>query len=128
MKVYLAGGMAGDWREKVRERFRLTKNIVFFDPTSTQFKDPKHYTNWDLKAIDRCDVLFAYLEDSNPSGLGMSAEIGYAKALNKIIIFVNEQVGNKYTPFLRECSDYYEFDLDGGMDCLSQVNWLLRRT
>lgn len=128
MKVYLAGGMAEDWREKVRTKFALYKDINFFDPTRTEFRDPKHYTNWDLKAIEKCDVLFAYLEESNPSGLGMSAEIGYARGLNKIIIFVNEQVDNKYTPFLRECSDYYEFDLESGLDILSQVNWLLRRT
>ena len=38
-----------------------------------------------------CDIVFAYMEASNPSGYGLTFEIGIAYALNKTIILVDER-------------------------------------
>ena len=110
LRVYLAGGMRQEWRKDVYKYFEkeiAVSKIDFFDPTKTGFNDPNHYTAWDLHAIEQCDVVFAYLEEDNPSGIGMATEIGYAKGLGKQVIFVNHQPEHRYLPFVKETSDLY---------------------
>jgi len=59
------------------------------------------------------------MEKDNPSGIGLSAEIGYAKALNKTIIFVNESE-SKYFKFVEELSDVVYNNLKDGVDFLAK--------
>jgi len=121
MKVYLSGGMRGDfdWQHHVMSQFRT---IQFFNPRTHGLKYSDEYTFWDLTAIEKCDLLFAYLETGNPSGIGMAAEIGYAKGLGKKVIFCEEEGGRedgRYWHFIAEMSDVYCLSLEQGIDLLS---------
>lgn len=86
--VYLAGGFHSGWQQKV---IVAIPAVQFKDPRTHGLKDKAAYTLWDLEAIRDCDLLFAYLEASNPGGYALALEVGFAKALGKRIIFVNEK-------------------------------------
>lgn len=88
LRVYLAGGMHSNWREIVKE---AVPQAIYYDPSITGLELPAAYTAWDLKAIEDCDVVFAYMAKDNPSGYGLSLEMGFALGLgSKKIIFVDE--------------------------------------
>src|SRR5262245_9766764 len=84
--VYLAGGFRTKWRDRVR---RL-EGFIFLDPSQHHLREPRNYTAWDLDAIRRADVVLAYLEKENPGGYALALEVGYAKALNKRVLFVED--------------------------------------
>jgi len=90
-KIYLAGGLSSDWRQKVIKT--CEGNFIFFNPKEhgLETHDPSQYTAWDLYHIKNCDILFGYMEKENKSGYGLSLEIGYAHALGKTIILVDER-------------------------------------
>ncbi len=125
--VYLAGGMRGDWRERlvdeVDKEFLNPKYIGkmafrYLIPQRLPFPD---YVENDLHLINNADILFVYLEKDNPSGLGLAAEMGFAKARGKVIIFVNEQLRNKYTEFLIGLSDYSYEHFDKAVEKLIAI-------
>lgn len=118
-KVYLAGGMNSDWREKCKSIY-LGYNVEFFDPKLKPDKHYSEYGTWDIHYIKQCDILFAYMEKTNPSGYGMVAEMGYAKALNKTVIFVLEPGHEKdrYFQFLKQFADVVYESLDEGIEYL----------
>ena len=120
MKIYLAGGMYTNWREVIKLELGSS---CFFDPIESGFSIPEYYTAYDLLAIRNCDILVGYLEKDNPSGIGLSAEIGYAKALNKLIILVDEK-NDKYTQFIRVCADIICENLDDMIYALKRL-WSL---
>ena len=120
MKIYLSGGMHSGWQDLFISRY---PDFTFFDPRSHGLTEPEDYTKWDIEKILESDLVIAYLEDSNPSGLGMAFEIGVAVGAGKPIYFVNEQMDNKYTKIL-ECASLNSWiDI---VDCLVQVNMLYR--
>lgn len=86
--IYLAGGFHSNWQDSLIDKF---ENVEFLDPRKHELKDIKAYTSWDLKAIEKCDCVFAYLESTNPGGYALACEIGYAKAINKMVILVDEK-------------------------------------
>ncbi len=98
MKVYLAGGMKSWWRSIVKKSFDPT--FEFLDPCNHELSEPSSYTFWDMQAVKHCDLLFGYFEKDNPSGIGLSCEIGYALGLGKPVILVNDQPENKYFLFV----------------------------
>jgi nucleoside 2-deoxyribosyltransferase len=118
-RVYLAGGFSSDWREKVKSLY-LGFNFEFFDPKLKPDKHWSEYGTWDVHFIKQCDILFAYMEKTNPSGYGLAAEIGYAKALNKTVIFVLEPGHEKdrYFQFLKQFTDVVYETLDEGIEYL----------
>lgn len=87
MIIYLAGGMKDGWQEKVSP---LLIGHELLDPRSWSDPDPAVYTARDLEGIHRADCLLVHMSSSNPSGFGLSVELGYAYALKKPIIFVDE--------------------------------------
>ena len=109
-KVYLAGGMRSGWADKVKQ---LT-NVEFYDHKLKPDNHWSEYGTWDTHHIKQCDIVFAYMEKSNPSGYGMAAELGYAKALNKTVIFVLEPGHEKerYFQFLKQFADVVYDDLE----------------
>lgn len=111
-KVYLAGGFS-DWRQEVMQ----LPNLKFYDPKSKPDKHWSEYGTWDVHYIKQCDILFAYMDKDNPSGYGLAAEMGYAKALNKTVIFVLEPGHEKdrYFQFLKQFADVVFDSLDAGM-------------
>lgn len=118
-KVYLAGGMHSDWRERVR----ALKNVEFIDPKEKEMKrkfELQEYGTWDLNYIKSCDICFVCMEKSNPSGFGLAVEAGYAKGKDKTVILVLEQGHEKdrYLQFLRKVADATYDNLEEAIDFL----------
>ena len=117
-KVYLAGGMRSGWQDQVMSRLA---GADYYDPREHKYKDVRHYTEWDLEAIKRSDWMFAYFEAENPSGFGLALEIGFAKALNKTVILVDEKSASddevrNYFAMCREAADVCFDDLGKALD------------
>ena len=87
MIIYLAGGMRDGWQDRVRPL--LGSNVVL-DPRSWGSPDPAVYTMRDLQGVREADVVLVHMSSSNPSGFGLSVELGYAYALGKRIVFCDE--------------------------------------
>ena len=87
MKIYLAGGMKDGWQDRA---MNLLEGHEFLDPRSWSTTDAADYTNRDLGAIRVADCVLVHMSPSNPSGYGLSVEVGYAFALGKPIIFCDE--------------------------------------
>jgi nucleoside 2-deoxyribosyltransferase len=125
LNVYLAGGMTtSDWQSIVMHRVSK-EGFTFFNPRHHKLDDSKEYSNWDLFYVSKCDVLFAFMQDTNPSGIGLSLEVGYARALNKLIILIDEKSitdsnFKKYFSLVRETSSIVFENLDDG------INYLLK--
>ena len=117
MKIYLAGGFRSGWQDAV---IRLASHHAFLDPRMHGLTEERDYTKWDLDAIRESDLVFAYLEKDNPSGAGLALEIGYAHALGKVIVFV-EEPGHPHTRYFgmaRQCADRFCADLSEGVNFL----------
>lgn len=97
IKVYLAGGMSSNWQSKVINSF--DDSIIFFNPQKHNLELSSEYTSWDLFFVRRCDIVFACMEENNPSGIGLSLEVGFAKALGLTIILVDEK--SKHDPVFK---------------------------
>lgn len=125
MKVYLAGGMRGDdWQRSVIEQFPMVKysGVTFFNPRRHGLDWADAYTTWDLTAIEHCDVVFAYLQSDNPSGVGMAAEIGYAKALGKkVILVMDEREDERYWLFVEHMADVVEVGMEPAIQVLQAL-------
>ena len=89
MKVYLSGGMHSKWRDQVKAS--VQGGISWLDPCLHGLGNPAEYTAWDLAAVRKCDVVFAYMETSNPSGVGLALEVGFGLALGKTVVLVDEK-------------------------------------
>jgi len=87
--VYLAGGLTNNWHDIVIAE--LKDRFIFFNPKTHNLKASTQYTSWDLHFVKQCNILFGYIEKDNTSGYGLTLEIGYASALNKTIILVDER-------------------------------------
>ena len=101
MKVYLAGGFSSNWQKKVLDSFIKNDTITFFNPREHGLKNSDHYYFWDTLNLEQCDVVFAYLEESNPLALGLIFELGYARGLHKKVILVDEK-SNKNTDYAKQ--------------------------
>lgn len=87
LKIYLAGGMEDGWQDKIAP---LLSGHTLLDPRSWATPDPAVYTARDLAAVREADVLILHMSPANPSGFGLSVELGYAYALGKRLIFIDE--------------------------------------
>lgn len=114
--VYLAGGFKSQWQVIAHE---VLTDFVLKDPSLHNIDDPVQYTQWDLNAIEHSDILLANMESSNPGGYALSLEVGYAKALGKQVILVDQIENNiqkKYFEMVRQCSDRVFYNLDDALD------------
>ncbi|MDQ3181746.1 MAG: nucleoside 2-deoxyribosyltransferase domain-containing protein [Acidobacteriota bacterium] len=107
-KVYLAGGMKSEWREKIK---RECKEFTFFCPKDKEVSYAmiiEEYGTWDLHYIKQADIIFCYMEKTNPSGIGLACEMGFAYGIGKTVILVleteNEHIEERYLDFLRKVS------------------------
>lgn len=94
-KVFLSGGFKSNWQSKVIEE--LNDQFIFFNPREHSLEHSDLYTTWDIHFVKECDILFAYMEESNPSGYGLAFELGLAYSLNKTIILVDEKSKSEKT-------------------------------
>jgi nucleoside 2-deoxyribosyltransferase len=113
LTVYLSGGMKSDWQDTVKSSIY---NAEWIDPSRHGLSKPDEYTAWDLLGVRKADIVFAYLAEDNPSGIGLALEVGYAKALGKTIVFVDERGG--YTDIVRSTADVWCDNLDEGIGIL----------
>ncbi len=88
-KIFLSGGFKSNWQAKVIKP--LNNKFIFFNPREHGLEHSDFYTTWDIHFIKECDILFAYMEKTNPSGYGLAFELGAAYSLNKTIILVDEK-------------------------------------
>tara|TARA_R110001583_G_scaffold194648_1_gene366095 strand:- start:20782 stop:21870 length:1089 start_codon:yes stop_codon:yes gene_type:complete len=121
--VYLSGGHRSGWQEKVKSS---VKKFNYLDPSQTGIIDPKLYTEWDLQAIKNSEIIFAYFEGNNPSGYGLSLELGYAAAYGKFIILVDEKSSStpeisRYIKIVRETANVVFDDLDSAIRYLKNL-------
>ncbi|HMN10707.1 MAG TPA: nucleoside 2-deoxyribosyltransferase domain-containing protein [Bellilinea sp.] len=115
--VYLAGGLYSSWQNVVSEYVyeALGRDlVVLLNPQDHDSPEEDAYTTWDLEAIRQADIVFAYIERDNPSGVGTSLEIGYARALGKIIILVDEKQDSHFG-MARVAADVVFNDFQSGM-------------
>ena len=118
-KIYLSGGMHGTWQDYLIERY---PHIEFFDPRSTGFTSPALYTQWDMEKIRESDAVIAYLQETNPSGVGLAYEVGYALGLGKEVYFIREKT-DKYFDIVGSASTLRTF----GFEAFDKMIQLLDR-
>ncbi|MDP2089501.1 MAG: nucleoside 2-deoxyribosyltransferase domain-containing protein [Flavobacteriaceae bacterium] len=91
IKVFLSGGMnESNWQQQVINLVGKD-GYIYFNPREHFLLKANEYTMWDLFYVKNCDVVFAYMQKDNPSGFGLTLEIGYAAALGKQIILIDEK-------------------------------------
>ncbi|WP_060064728.1 hypothetical protein [Burkholderia ubonensis] len=87
--VYFAGGMKTGWPARVRE---AVPGVIYIDPSESGLKDEKAYTAYDLAGVERSNVVFGFMEKTNPGGSGLAVEFGWAAARGgKALLLVEEQ-------------------------------------
>ncbi len=125
-KVYLAGGMnESNWQKNVIETIN-SDNFVFYNPREHSLTNSAEYTFWDLFYVKQSDILFAYMQNDNPSGIGLTLEVGYARALDKSIILVDEKSKNDEAfanrfKIVRESSTIVFDNLEDGIKFLKKI-------
>lgn len=120
-RVYLAGGFRSGWQAGVSARL---PEYMFLDPSSHSIQDPAKYAKWDLDAIRESDVVLANMEASNPGGYSLALEVGFAKALGKIVIFIdqiNDPTVSRYFEMVRQCSDHVFKSIDEAVEHLRHL-------
>ena len=100
--------------------------VSILDPREDGLEAPGEYTKWDLDAIRQSDWVFAYLETSNPGGYALALEVGFATALSKKILLVDEKSVTDATlarslAMLHVCSDACLSSLEEGIEYMKNV-------
>lgn len=125
-KVFLSGGFKSNWQSKVIEE--LGGQFTFFNPRDHNLEHSDFYTTWDIHFVKECDIFFAYMENSNPSGYGLAFELGVAYSLNKTIILVDEKSREektfaKYFKILYKPSGVILDNLNDGIEYLKKFSF-----
>ena len=123
INIYLAGGFHTNWQEKIINEFKLFDNISFSNPKKNGLVKSDEYYLWDTLQLEKCDIVLAYLEKTNPLALGLIFELGYARGLGKKVILVDEKTDldsdyAKQFKFARESVDLVFNDLGTAINYL----------
>ena len=92
------------WQARVIEQLH---RYEFLDPSQHNIQDAAEYTRWDLDAVRACDIVLGYMEATNPGGYSLALEIGFAHALGKTVVLVDEIKDpsvSRYFEMVRQCS------------------------
>lgn len=119
--VYLAGGFKSGWQARVIEKL---PGFDFLNPSQHNIQDPAEYTRWDLNAVRSCDIVLGYMESTNPGGYSLALEIGFARALGKSVLLVDEISDpsiKRYFEMVRQCSDHVFTTLGHAIDHLRKI-------
>lgn len=114
MKIYIAGQMNSNsgWQDTLAA---LLPGHEFIDPRTHGLTNPSEYTAWDLEGIRRSDIVIAFMSSENPSGYGLNLEVGYAYALGRPTIFI-DQIGkdwrDKYFGMARSVSTVVVYTIE----------------
>ena len=120
-KVFLSGGFKSNWQSKIIKE--LQNQFFFFNPKNHGLNKSKLYTAWDIHFVKECDIIFAYMENTNPSGYGIALEVGIAYSLGKTIILIDERSENdldfaNYFKIVHESSNVVFTNYDEGKEFL----------
>ncbi len=123
-RVYLAGGMRGAWQDQVKA---ACPGLVFSDPRAHGLAEPRDFTAWDLHHVRQSDAVFAYMSEDNPSGFGLALELGYAKALGKLTVLVDEKSPHdaafaRYFAIVAAATDVGKSSLSDGIAFLQSLD------
>lgn len=119
--IYLAGGFKSGWQAST---MRQLPCYAFFDPSQHNIQDAAAYTKWDLDAIRASDIILGYMESSNPGGYSLALEIGFAHALSKTVLLVDEIKApsvSRYFEMVRQCSSHVFTTLDQAIEYLREI-------
>lgn len=121
-KVYLAGGTHTNWRDEVKKE---CGSFEYIDPKEKEKNgewELKEYGTWDLHYIEKCDIFFGYMEKTNPSGIGLAVEIGFAHGLCKTAILAlerdNQHTEDRYLKFMEKGADVVYEDIESAKEFL----------
>lgn len=120
VSIFLSGGLKTGWQDEARFIIDAAGVAVrYLDPRTWQDAGtaPADYTKRDIDAIKECQIVLAYMDGHNPSGLGLSLEIGYAAALGRKIVFCGPIKHDWRSPYFgmhRALSDEHSETLVGG--------------
>ena len=117
VSVYLSGGMHSGWQDIVKDAI---PGVQWFDPREHGLGKADDYTRWDTEAILASEIVFAYLEESNPSGAGLAYEVGYASASGIHTIFVCEKQ-DRYFDIVKSSSNQCFTSLVAGIEALRKM-------
>ena len=126
MRIYLSGGMRSGWQDRVKEAIGHWHE--FADPRDkgeTPDWTWREYGAWDFAHIQTCDLVFAYIEASNPSGYGLAVEIGYAHGLGKPVVLAMEQdhPQARYLSILQCAATVSCDNLEQAIDIVRRLAW-----
>jgi nucleoside 2-deoxyribosyltransferase len=121
-KVYLSGGFKSNWQKKVIDA--CGNNFIFFNPGAHNLPEPAQYFAWDVHYVKQCDIVFAYMEERNPSGYGLAFELGIAHTIHKTIILIDERsevddTFERYFKIIHSCANVSFNDLEDGIEYLN---------
>jgi len=115
-KIYLAGGFYADYKKFIIERL-TPPGFLLLDPEDMPKSYPGDFVSRDFAAIDSADLVLAYL-DEYPHVYGMAAEVGYAVAKNKPVIFVTSR--KRVDSFLSACAKATFTDVVPALDFIEE--------
>ena len=116
--VYLAGDPKSGWQARV---CRAIQDLQLLDPSKQDLGDPKELSRWGLRAIRESDVVLAYLDQENQNGYSLALALGYAKALGKTILLVEEHEAGERDEYLQTVREVADFCFDSLGEAVSYL-------
>jgi ubiquinone/menaquinone biosynthesis C-methylase UbiE/nucleoside 2-deoxyribosyltransferase len=117
MRIFLSGDTRTAWQSELINRF---PHDTFFDPRTLSEKTYREMAETERAWLDQSDLVFAYLNQTNPYGFGTCFEIGYAVANKKIIIYVDEKQVSS-SQWIGEHLKYVYKSLEEGISKLAEL-------
>lgn len=121
--VYLAGGMRSNWRKQVQNGCQGLDFVSPVDKEVDYEMSAEEYGAWDLHYLREVDIVFGYMERTNPSGIGLACELGYAYGKDTTVVLVledeSEYFEDRYLQFMEKVSDVRFSRLEGGIRFLN---------
>jgi hypothetical protein len=88
LAVYFAGGMKTGWATRVK---KAVPGVIYIDPSESGLKDEEDYTAYDLAGVERTDIVFGYMETTNPGGSGLAVEFAWGARAGKTLLLAEQE-------------------------------------
>lgn len=115
------------WQQYVKTYVR--SKFIVFDPSQLQTKVFEEYAALDIAHVERADIVLGYIEDENPSGVGMAVEMGIARGMGKMVILVNvckpdaDNPSYRYKRFLEKAATITFTDLGKAVEFINKLQY-----
>ena len=118
--------MRGNWQQKVIDK---VPGHQYLNPKDNSFDlgwKLNEFGTWDMAHVRMSDLVFGYMERTNPGGTGMACEMGYGFGLGKTVILClekdNETQKDRYLEFMKKVAHITFDDFIMSIDYLSTFN------